>query len=221
MDEKKFALLLLEKQLKAEGIELRSKKDFRYRHFYVPLFMWVVGLFKPELKKSFYEDFWTTIGNSAYYPVYIKNKSVALKHRTTILHERQHVFDCREHPILFRVSYVLSKRWRAYWERRGYTHNLLSEYNRRGSISEGTKKWLVDLFKGPMYFYMDPDPEPKIKYMCDSIESGTQVLNEKGLVRKNWYRKPRPTDKQIELLTFLVGVLICVGIIFMLKVCHG
>lgn len=77
---------------------------------------------------------------------------------TTLRHEFVHLKDFQRFPLWMTVSYagLLPVGWtmRAFWELRGYTQNLLCEYERTGQVSDAEVERVAEIFAGRGYIYM-------------------------------------------------------------------
>lgn len=122
------------------GLELRKKSDWKWWHFPLPLFFWIVGIFKPDLKKSYYERYYTMFVDCLYHPDHLDRDQV-LQKMAVIFHEVQHFLDfC----LTFALGYIFTKKNRAKWEIRGYFWNVYFQ-------EEESRDVVVRALSGPMY----------------------------------------------------------------------
>lgn len=77
---------------------------------------------------------------------------------TTLKHEFVHMRDADQSPIWFFLSYLFVLpvlwTWRAKWEMRGYSQNLVQHYRRHGCIDEAKVQRTIDIFCGSHYLWM-------------------------------------------------------------------
>jgi len=77
-------------------------------------------------------------------------------------HEFVHLMDAKRFPILFELSYIFLLpafvTMRAYWEWRGYTQNLIVEFEETGDISDETCEFIIQRFVNSDYGWMFPFP---------------------------------------------------------------
>lgn len=152
------------------NLPLRNKDEWKWQHKFIPLFFFFVGLFSREQKRKFYERYYTTIGGVIYCPGNKDDvKNNPQKYEAILRHELVHIQDNELQPWKFKLTYVFSRKWRAYWEYRGYEQNMRVEYERTGKVSDLTLLAIGEIFKGPMYFWMDRDPMPKLTAIRDKI----------------------------------------------------
>lgn len=151
-------------------LEIRDKGNWRKRDVYIPIFIWLVGLFSRSFKQRFYNEYFTTSGDVVYCPGCADDVLARpAAYEAVLRHEAAHVRDWKAYGVKFSLTYALSRKWRAYWEYRGYMQNMLVEYERSGKISDLKMLWLKDVFSGPMYFWMDTDPMPTLTKIRDDI----------------------------------------------------
>jgi len=140
-------------ELDAMGVKVLSKAGSK--------FMLLLGVIANLFHIDFMNRFWTTIGNTIYYPTTVKNPY----HRTyqkVIEHELVHVQQWRKWNILFSVSYALFPlpvffawfRWR--WEREAYMIQVRANPDSINWIVETLwsnylwcwpKKWMKEWFE--------------------------------------------------------------------------
>jgi hypothetical protein len=78
----------------------------------------------------------------------------------TLRHEFVHLMDARRFPVWFEFSYLFlfPAGWtmRAFWELRGYTQNMIVEFEQTGQISPVTCERIADQFVSAAYGWMVP-----------------------------------------------------------------
>ena len=152
----------LRKRFESKGIKVVSKADSKLMMFLGLLFR-LVGV------KNFTTTVWTTFFNTIYHGTAVKDP---WRYVGTLLHEEQHIDDQRKYPALFQLSYVLGlpfpiglAYFRAYWEARGYAHNVL-----RGDISI---EEAVGYICSPLYLW--PWPKKYVRKMvlkaCEELQA--------------------------------------------------
>lgn len=162
----KWMLKFSPKELVLEtGMELRKKSDWKWWHFPLPLFFWLVGIFKPRMKKDYYERYFTMFVNCLYYPDHLTRDQV-LDKTAIIFHEIQHFLDfC----LSFALGYIFVKDRRAKWEIRGYFWNVFWHEN-------AAREVVVRALSGPMYGNMMSEEEAEavfegLLYVVQGIKS--------------------------------------------------
>ena len=166
----------LSDQMKTLNVEFRKKGEDPWRgwHKIVPIFFFIVGIFSRSSKRQFYR-MWTVLNNIIYCPDPERVLS-NLNHYTGIIrHEMVHIMDDMAHPVKFKLGYVLSRKRRAFYEYRGYTQDMIFEFQRTGEVSDRTIERLARLFRGPAYFWMHRKPMPVLEAIRDAITSGKVV----------------------------------------------
>lgn len=160
---------------KDNNIEIRKKGDWKWYHTPVPVFFFLVGIFNPQAKEDFYERFYTMLPGALYVPEKKYDDLLKLPwlHMATLRHELVHDRDYKEGKIKYLLGYAFVKKMRAYFERRGYTQNMIVEFERTGAISNRTVDFIVRQFTGPTYFHMDKDAAVKIEEIRLLILDGT------------------------------------------------
>lgn len=160
--------------LQNENITIAEKGDWqKWWHYAVPIFFFFVGLFNKKMKMDFYEIFYTCFDDTLYVPslpYFMENME---NMESLIRHEMVHVFDDRRNPFLFKFRYLTSKKWRAYYEYRGYVQNMIVEFEKTGAISVNLMSSMVRTFKSSMYFWMDKNPEYAVYVLSRYVEDGT------------------------------------------------
>jgi hypothetical protein len=121
----------------------------------------IVAPLIPSLRDSLYHDFSQGLGGK-----YILLTSEAddgdwqdWDTYRTIRHEYVHLRDQRRWGFLWYLTYVIPPAiltLRSYWEIRGYTQNMMVEYERTGEIRDETIETIVTLFTSRAYLFMCP-----------------------------------------------------------------
>lgn len=116
----------------------------------------------------------TCVGDTIYVPVdsYESYKHTPYRHEAVLRHEAVHRRDYLNGPLFYMSSYVLSRKWRAYWERRAYAQNMIVEFEKTGTISQETIARIIKRFEGPDYLWMDREAFIKIIQIKEAIASG-------------------------------------------------
>lgn len=133
-------------------LKIRSKSD-----------SWVmraIGWLMHPFNKGFMTSYWTTWFGTIYAPtsVDVNSPSELARYKSTIEHEKVHLADQKNHPILFPVTYVFPPvffaygRW--YWERRAYLVTL-SYYN-DVVLKKMKIERIIEVLSGPEYFWTWP-----------------------------------------------------------------
>ena len=169
----------LMKDYASHGVTFANKsKPWRGWHKCVPFFFHILGRFKPLVTRGFFSDYLSVLGKTVYLPHHLYMDYVVdaqrffTRYEGVLRHELQHIKDYKVQPLRFSLSYVMRKKWRAYWEYRANCQNMLQRYYTFGNLSEPYLKSIESRFTGDIYFKMDPDPKYKIKAIRDNIISG-------------------------------------------------
>ncbi len=165
--------MLLKAYLNDLGLEIRPKNKWKKNwHQIVRLFFFLVSLIRRDNKYA--TQYVTCVGDTIYVPVqsYESYVNTPEKHEATLRHEAVHRRDYLSQPIFYSLSYIFSKKWRAYWERRAYTQNMIVEFEKTGDISTKTVSWIIKTFEGPDYLWMDREAFIKIIKIKEGIISG-------------------------------------------------
>jgi len=121
----------------------------------------LVGLIAPRLE----EQWFTNYSNGIFNYLLLPSRSTHGDHLDVnvyaiLRHEYVHMRDMRRHPVWFPLSYLLVLptvlTMRAHWELRGYTQQMLVEYECTGDVSDHTLDWIAEKFTGAMYLWMWP-----------------------------------------------------------------
>lgn len=122
-----------------------------------------------------YMKYTTTIFSTVWFSnqeVYEKNPAWDI---TVLLHEWIHLHDQKKYPVIFHISYFLMLPFvftmRSYWEKRGYTTNLMV-FKKRKFTKESISEMLVPIFTGVSgYFWMWPFPKKINLWIEKTMES--------------------------------------------------
>lgn len=132
--------------------KIKSKKN--------SIFMKTIAFLIYPFNRRFMTNYWTTIFGTIYAPVSVDVSSPQdlKKHKNIIEHEKVHLNDQKNHPILFPLSYVFPPiflaygRWR--WERKAYLVSL-SFYDNDKEKKMAIER-IVDKLGGSEYFWTWP-----------------------------------------------------------------
>lgn len=107
-------------------------------------------LLRPLVGPRFIDGYWTTIGRTIYHPPGIDPTSV--RHRGTMVHEREHVRQFLRWGIWLWVAYLLLlpvgfNPFRAYWEIQAYRYSIRHGFPRER---------VLDLLSGSAYGWAMP-----------------------------------------------------------------
>lgn len=135
------------------GIKVFQKGDWqKWWHYIVPLYFFVIGIFDERRKIAFYERYTTVLGNYMYVPDLKKFWAEIEQMEGLIRHEGQHVDDIK--TWLARIRYVVSKKWRLFFEVRGYFWNIYIDITQYGHMRGVTMHMIIDALSGSMYGHM-------------------------------------------------------------------
>lgn len=152
------------------GVEFYAKKSGNYGHwghavlaFVLRTLAWLARVLSFGFAEVYYDNFYTTIGRTIYYPSDapdpLENLDKLNVYRI-IRHEVAHVYDWMDYPVWFRLSYVLILPlfWtmRAFWEYRGYGHGMVALYEVLGHIPDWYVSSKSKYFTNPYYGWMAP-----------------------------------------------------------------
>jgi hypothetical protein len=157
------------------GMEIRPKDDWRGWHKVVPAFFFLWGLINKLRKFDFYTNYYTTVENCLYVPVLSYQSFLSNPSLSIIRHEAVHMMDDRRNPLWYKLSYVLSKKWRAHWEKRAYVQNMIVEKDRYGHVTVHIKSFIKKKFTRGSIYKIDMDPykaEAMISEMARKVNSG-------------------------------------------------
>lgn len=131
-------------------IEIRQKGDWKANwHLIVPFWFFIVGIFNKKKKEDFYNRYFTTLGRTIYVPdidYFYKNID---SYEAIIYHEHQHMIDIDGWPA--RISYIISKEKRLWFEKRGYFWNIYIDVKKYGKARASTINNVIEQLSGPMY----------------------------------------------------------------------
>lgn len=112
-------------------------------------------------RKTFMENYYTTIGRTIYAPVDETSDTV-------LEHELIHVHDYQGAPVLFTLSYLFLLpavwTWRAKWERRAYAWQMQR-------MEYFDVEWVKSQFCTSAYLWMQPFPK-EIEAWVEKVKSG-------------------------------------------------
>lgn len=119
----------------------------------------IMGLFNPNFVKRWNERYVAVTSRHMLFPT--KPTDFSDFHRyVTLRHEYIHIRDRQKHPLWFPFSYVmvLPLVWtmRSHWELRGYTANMIVEFEERGHVSDATLDHIEKQFTTDRYLWMWP-----------------------------------------------------------------
>lgn len=143
-------------------------------------FITVIGIFSPLFKHRFLTEFANGIGNFLLLPDRERYSNFT-KYGTygLLRHEYVHMLDYINNPIWFVLSYIAVLpaffTFRAFWEIRGYTQNMIVAYEETGEIRPTQIEYIADHFSSSMYFWMWSSRKNIIKVLYaikGEIESG-------------------------------------------------
>lgn len=169
---------LMEEYKQHEVQFVNKSKKWKGWHRLVPLFFYIVGMFKPELMRSFFNDYLNVLGKTVYLPHHlymdyaVDPSKFFIEYEGVLRHELQHIKDWKKEGIKFPIGYIAKKELRAYYEYRANVQNMIVRYLNYGTLDESYVVRIENIFKSEMYFKMDLDPKYKIKAIKDNIESG-------------------------------------------------
>ena len=180
----------LREKLDEYGVTIVEKGEWQsWHHYIIPIFMWVVGFFNPSFKSWFYNSAVNVFGSTIYMPDLERFEENPGSFERVIRHELVHIMDWKERPVWFPISYVISRKMRAFWEYRGYTQNIIHRYETAGYVSSAYLRTIARNFEGSNYFWMDRDPMPVLNAIREKVEDeeitgfDNETLNE--TIRKN------------------------------------
>ena len=153
---------------------VRQKGDWQaWWHRAVQLFFFIVGIFNPKMKQSFYSDYITTIGRVIYMPDLVRYQDDPSDYQAIILHELDHVMEYKRRGLDFFVKYTLSSKWRAYFEYKAYCHQFIHLYNKYNRLSPQVVADVARHFqKGSIYMLDEPDAIKILTALARSVEAG-------------------------------------------------
>ena len=137
------------------GVVVRLKSESKLMCF--------LGLLLSPFNPKFMTNYWTTLNNIVYAPSsfddVIDKPEAHLHYLTIINHEKIHLEDQKQHPILFRLSYVVPPvmsygRW--YWERKAYLPELIKLYEAQTSLFDYRLEQIINALGGPAYLWTWP-----------------------------------------------------------------
>lgn len=161
VSEEKVEKLKAEMDKHVPNWEIVFKQDDKWPTWWLQALKWLfqaIGFIAPQVEKLLMEDFAQTVFHYILVPWSREEFDMQKEHiYSTMRHEYIHMRDFKRFHVLFVLSYILPPAFitfRAYWELRGYTQNMLVEYEEHGEVSDRTVDWIVDTFVGPNYLWM-------------------------------------------------------------------
>lgn len=158
-------------QNKVPGFEVRLKGiTYPDDPWYRPITEKVARFFCP----TFDTDFATTMYPFVYVPkAWLKYPNTMY---STLRHEYIHLRDEQKYGWIYRLSYILLLpavfTMRSFWERRGYTQNLIQNFEKHGKVGDDNIKWIISNFTSDTYAWMDPFfSHAKIMKLVKQVES--------------------------------------------------
>lgn len=150
----------------------------------VVLFFKAIGLVAPGIRDAWMNNYSNGLWNYILLPSKKTHGDFSDPSTYGVLrHEFTHMLDQKDHPIWFHISYmlVLPAIWtmRAHWEVRGYTQQMIVEYELLGRVEDSTLDWIASQFTDPMYVWMYPFPD-KIRTKLEDIRKGIENGDVKG-----------------------------------------
>jgi hypothetical protein len=166
----------LQDYLDEYGITIKNKVRDKPDNWLHAIVLWLGSLFV----KHFNTLFATTIGSTIYLQ---RSKPKDLTNYYTYMmvrHELVHAIDYQRFHIWFLFSYALVLpallTMRSFWEKRGYTQNVLVKHELGEEIDDGEEvERMVGRFTGRAYFWMEYDEDKVRRYWLkaiDDIENG-------------------------------------------------
>lgn len=142
-------------QMHLPSFEVCYKDESRFQAF--------LGRILTPVNPSYMTHYTTVMFGKVYFPSRQKVQEWGWEQMyTTLRHEFVHLMDAKRFPLWFEFSYLfcLPFVWtmRAFWELRGYTQDMLVEYELTGDVSEQTCTWIVEHFVRSDYGWMLPFP---------------------------------------------------------------
>lgn len=155
-------------------VSIRQKGDWQlWWHRFVQLYFFIIGLFKPGLKKSFYEDYVTAIGRTIYLTDIKSYNDTPYSYQAVILHELDHIREYEARGVMFFIRYLLFPKWRAYFEYKAYCHQLIHFNNLYQHISTSVVTSITSHFKkGSIYMLDEPDGGFIVSRLAAFVEAG-------------------------------------------------
>lgn len=145
------------------GFRIRFKERSRLQR--------LLGRLLQPLNPDYLRGYITVLGRTVWWPSQAALRADPQRSAATLLHERVHLWDWRDHPIWFPLSYALVwpafRTQRAHWERRGYCVDLVI-LSRRGRTPEQLKAWMLTVFTSSAYGWMWTD-RPAVEEWVDRV----------------------------------------------------
>src|SRR5690625_914537 len=159
-------------EVKKEGVVIARKWDWQvWLHYIVPVFWAIAGLLFPREKKNFEERAIINLGKHIYFNDPDHVNANLPRYRPTFVHELVHIKDNKRRPLFYKITYVLSKKWRCYWEFRAYSQEMVFRY-KDGEIPPDYIDFLVEVFSDSFYFNMHDNLRPAFERVADLASNG-------------------------------------------------
>lgn len=157
-------------------LELRPKTPDAWRgwHKIVPAFFFLVGIFNASVKKNFYTNYYTTLGNVLYVPAWRYEDFCRNPSESTIRHETVHYLDSQRHGAWYYISYLFAT-YRAHWEKRAYVQNMIVDKNMNDQVSQHMKHFVKKQFLPGSIYWINMDPykaQAMVDEMASKVDSG-------------------------------------------------
>lgn len=139
-------------------------KDEEMPTWWLKVLIWFFDSFIRVFSDDFADNWMNNFANGLWSYLLLPSREGYSNHRKVsvyglIRHEAVHMRDMMKHPVWFPFSYLFVLptlfTMRAFWEYRGYTQQMLVEYELTGDVSDSTIDWLEGTFSGSTYLWMD------------------------------------------------------------------
>lgn len=170
------------------GLECRPKGEWRGWHRVVPAFFFLWGLANKKAKSDFYNRYYTTLSNVLYIPADFYYDFLKEPNQALLRHESVHAMDDKNNPLWYKLSYLLSKSWRAYWETRGYAQDMMFDMERFGHVPLWTRVRIVSQFSPGSIYKMGMTLEESRKLVDDLAEAieNKEFTGNYPDIKKDW-----------------------------------
>jgi hypothetical protein len=154
-----------------------------------PLWLWIAFKAAGLVNKAFFTRYATVIGSSVYLPKTGSKNPASIYN--LLRHERVHMRDDAKWGLLYKLSYLLALpagwTFRAHWEWRAYQQTLICWHESDTGIRAEDVDWMVDLFAGPEYLWMNP-----FHSLMKAKVLKTTYLIQEGVLKGPNYPHPDP-----------------------------
>jgi len=162
---------ILRSRLDATSTTLATKPN--YRRWWHAVAAWIASALLTIVGRDF-STFWTTLSGTIYAP---EGHDIDLEKPSdyvVVCHELAHRYDDRTHGWWYRISYIVSRRWRAHWEMRGYGMQMLAAARKRGRIPKGWVDRFTRAISGPAYLWAADEQTARTFFdrLREALESG-------------------------------------------------